>query len=445
MALFPYRIFRIQDAVASINDGQICIEDGNDSDLGFRMFGYKDGNGVTQKCLAKNQDAYIQDLRLNGSTTIGETGLLKHDTNGDVTGGKLSIAELEDLLTESLPTGGVTGLSEDQILIGSATGLIEQTNSFKFDDTDLLIRYDPSTDPAKYMGINWRQVYGGDTVTVGGSVEAVVALGVNLSLTGDMTKSIALGSGTVDANRSVIAGDALNIGQGSGTNDPTGDSILCLGTSIDADAGFASLIGNVIDVNEAFFVSALGDNLAINHDYCTSRGKHVSTIWEGARHFGMDRYDSDPGSAMGIDGLVLVGEQSGGGTCILHTTFADATAYSFSIPDSRAVLIEFDVMTSSVGTNDTKNGLYAISGTATLWRNGGFFGWSNPTPNVIVNRTSYDGDSWTTSVSFTHNPADPSGAVRIMMTVTGTCTTDLIHELIIKSAIVMRTAYYHSS
>jgi hypothetical protein len=420
MALFPYRIFRIQDAVASINDGQICIEDGNDSDLGFRMFGYKDGNGVTQKCLAKNQDAYIQDLRLSGSTTIGETGLLKHDTNGDVTGGKLSIAELEDLLTESLPTGGVTGLEEDQVLIGSATGLIEQTNSLKFDDTDLLIRYDPSTDPAKYMGINWRQVYGGDTVTIGGSVEAVVALGVNLELTGDMTKSIALGSGTVDANRSVIAGDALNIGQGSGTNDPTGDSILCLGTSIDADAGFASLIGNVIDVNEAFFVSALGDNLAINHDYCTVRGKYVTTMAKGARHWGMDRYDSVTGTAQGVDGLILVGESTGDETVVLHSTFAGSEA-SITIPDGVIGTFDIDVISSVFSADSASSGIRLSNARVFLWQNAGYTSWSFAVnPSYVATKTA----TWDAVISVLPGS---SGAFNIRMIVSSTSGEVITH------------------
>ena len=102
------------------------------------------------------------------------------------------------------------------------------------------------------------------------------------------------------------------------------------------------------------------------------------------------------------------------------------------------------VMTSTVGSDASKNGIYARTGTALLWRNGGFFNSENNS-TAVVTRGGSDGDSWTTTVTFSHNGSDPADAVRVTMLVTGTCTTDLIHTLVIKAAVVMQTAYYKFS
>ncbi|MEJ2023419.1 MAG: hypothetical protein P8Y00_00075 [Deltaproteobacteria bacterium] len=410
------------------------------------------GDGVIAPTVGVGSGLYMHtNARIDSPTRSGSTwaasGVKLADDSGEwdametLGGGEVSLFAL---IAAAAAAGAIGGLEEDQVLLGGFSGGIEQSSSLQFDDVDLTISEDPDVDPTHVMTINWYQIFGGDNVTLDGEVDKIFAVGTNLTLNGSPNYLAVLGSGTVDADRSLIAGSVLDIGQGTGHTGAQADALLCLGTNLTVDADFGSAIGTVIDIDSSNFVSALGQHIDISHDYATARGNYVSTIWEGARHYALDQYDSDPGSAMGVDGLVLVGDQSGGGTCVLHTTFADTADYSFSIPDSRAVLISFDVMTSSVGTDASKNGLYARTGTALLWRNGGFFGWDNNS-TVVVNRGGSDGDSWTTSVAFTHNPADPTDAVRVTMTVTGTCTTDLIHEMVIKSAIVMQTAYYKSS
>ena len=101
------KILHIVDIVSNLDDTQLGMESINDTDLGYKMLCYKDANGNAHKILAKNQDAYIKDLRLTGSTTTGTTGMLKHDTNGDVTGGKITVDTFNnDILSDGPIAGG---------------------------------------------------------------------------------------------------------------------------------------------------------------------------------------------------------------------------------------------------------------------------------------------------------------------------------------------------
>lgn len=87
-----------------------------------------------------------KDLRVQGQTVLG--GVAKErditmtaDTirikNLDGTGSLLTIDVNGDVVRGSAGAGGVTGLSEDQVLFGKADGTIEQSANFKYTGTEL--------------------------------------------------------------------------------------------------------------------------------------------------------------------------------------------------------------------------------------------------------------------------------------------------------------------
>lgn len=108
MATEEVEILHIEGVLSSLSKKQIGIEATPDADLGFRMWGGKDndGSGNVTKFLAKGQDAYIDELRLEGPTTIGEIGMLKHDTNGDITGGQITVDYFNTNILSDGPIGG---------------------------------------------------------------------------------------------------------------------------------------------------------------------------------------------------------------------------------------------------------------------------------------------------------------------------------------------------
>jgi hypothetical protein len=98
----------------------------------------------------------------------------------------------------------------------------------------------------------------GTVVSVGASVEKVIALGITLTLNGDMDDSLVLGNGTVDADGSIIAGDGHRIGQGDSPHGSAfADTLLAIGDGLTLDASSGLFIGNTID-SESHYSSALG-------------------------------------------------------------------------------------------------------------------------------------------------------------------------------------------
>lgn len=120
MATENVKILHIEDLISAISNTQIAIEPANDSDLGFRMWGGKDGAGTVTKWLAKDQDAFIKALRLTGSATTTAIGLLRHDANGDVDGGLMTVAEFNTYLSDG-PIGAGAHNSTTGIQGGIAT------------------------------------------------------------------------------------------------------------------------------------------------------------------------------------------------------------------------------------------------------------------------------------------------------------------------------------
>lgn len=95
------KILRIEDSISNVSNGQIAVEATADPDLGYIMFGGKNYLGQATKFLAKDKPARLTTLKLTGATTIGELGILKHDTVGAITGGQLTLTELNDLISDA--------------------------------------------------------------------------------------------------------------------------------------------------------------------------------------------------------------------------------------------------------------------------------------------------------------------------------------------------------
>lgn len=82
MTLDPKPIERIEALITALAKLQIGIEPDPDSDLGFRMFGYKDGQGTPEafKLLAKDQDARVKSLTAAPVLATGEVVSLLDST-----------------------------------------------------------------------------------------------------------------------------------------------------------------------------------------------------------------------------------------------------------------------------------------------------------------------------------------------------------------------------
>jgi len=80
MSYEEVRIQRIIDLIANINSGQIAIEPGADSDLGYAMLGYKDSSGNAYKVLVKDEPGRLAYLDfVDNDDSIGDGRLLFDD------------------------------------------------------------------------------------------------------------------------------------------------------------------------------------------------------------------------------------------------------------------------------------------------------------------------------------------------------------------------------
>lgn len=110
MPIVERRIFHINDLVGNIDNAQICFEPLEDPDLGFRMFGYKTDEGDTFKCLAKDQDARMNNVRLLGSSFNGSSAYLMHNSTGVISGSHTPVTTIAKL--GSTPYGGAWSFVE---------------------------------------------------------------------------------------------------------------------------------------------------------------------------------------------------------------------------------------------------------------------------------------------------------------------------------------------
>jgi hypothetical protein len=101
------KILRIANQPENISNGQIAIGNTVDAEIGIKLLNWRDHDGNARRALAKGQPGLLSTLTLNAATTTGTTGLLKHDTNGTVTGGKITVAEFNALLSDGPISGGL--------------------------------------------------------------------------------------------------------------------------------------------------------------------------------------------------------------------------------------------------------------------------------------------------------------------------------------------------
>lgn len=87
---------------ANLDNRQIAVRAGNDPNLGYRMWGGKDGAGNLTYWLAKDKDARVDGLTI--LDVAGASGILKHDTAGVVSSGA-TIGQLSDVVVAS-PSNG---------------------------------------------------------------------------------------------------------------------------------------------------------------------------------------------------------------------------------------------------------------------------------------------------------------------------------------------------
>lgn len=94
-------IHRIEGPISALGLGQIGVEATPDSDLTYRMYGGKDWAGGVHKFLDKDRPGSLETLRLIGPTTIGDIGLLRHASDGWVTGGPIELDDLNDMISDA--------------------------------------------------------------------------------------------------------------------------------------------------------------------------------------------------------------------------------------------------------------------------------------------------------------------------------------------------------
>lgn len=359
--------------------------------------------------------------------------------------GNTSSARIEfdtDQTLDALMIG--TDTTSRTLLIADRSAMSPSAHNFALpamsDPTIAIMAADQDND--KGMRLSWNRIAGGDTISIGASVGSVIALNGNsggLSLTGDMDTSLVLGPGTVNSDRSLIAGISFDIGQGTGHAAALGESLLCLGTQLTIDAQHGSYIGTYLDIDGCDFSSALGQNIEMSHDYATARGRYVTTVAKGARHYGMDRYNSVNGTAEGIDGLTLVGESTGDETVTLHGTFLGSEA-SINLPDGIMGMFEIEVISAVFAADSSDNGYRIYTRRIIAWNNAGFGPWRFETANQTEIAAS--NATWSAAISAT---GDGSGNFNIQIVVSGTTGSPTITHVAKVNGLLSQTSLTASS
>jgi hypothetical protein len=306
-----------------------------------------------------------------------------------------------------------TDQSQDAIMIGTNTdsrtliiadknAIIPTVHNFaipaKTDPTLAIMAADQVN--TKGLLLSWDRIVGGDTVTAVPTTQRVIVMGASLALNGDMSDSLIMGSGsTVDADNSLVVGDSLTIGQGSGHGSSLGDKLVAIGEDLVLDASGGFFIGSTIDA-ESQYSSAVGADLTVAHDYAMARGRYVTTMAAGARHWGMDRHNSVDGTAQGIDGLIQVGVTTGNESINLHDTFG-GSGISILLPDGVMAIFEIELISSIFAADHVDNGYSICSRRIICWNNAGYMAWDYETANQA--EILSDSATWTVTIAMTSN------------------------------------------
>lgn len=138
MALVTKRIYRISGNHSALNAQQIGVESSADADLGFKMYGGKDDAGDITKFLAKGKPGILSTLNLSGGATTGDTGILRHDALGDITGGQMTVATFNTYISDGGFLWTKTGTTmipltdTDTLIVGDGT---ESAPGYAFDSS----------------------------------------------------------------------------------------------------------------------------------------------------------------------------------------------------------------------------------------------------------------------------------------------------------------------
>jgi hypothetical protein len=140
------RIQRIEALVTAINPGQCCIEPSDDTDLGYRMFCYKDlsSTPLSYKLLAKGKPGLLSSLVLS-DLAGSEIGIVRHTTTGLLIGGLMTVDQLNSYLSDgplikdcvtSLVKDGELELQGDLVLYeGSNVTITQEVDGFTIAST----------------------------------------------------------------------------------------------------------------------------------------------------------------------------------------------------------------------------------------------------------------------------------------------------------------------
>lgn len=126
----PIEFFRINELIADIGNTQLAIEPVPDSDLGYNMWGGKDGSGNITKWLAKGLPGLLQNLKLTDLAGSGDR-FVSVDVDGNLTDSGVPVNNIPIIPPSNLD-GAFLFKNSDQTY-GAADGV--QAAPFQWDSS----------------------------------------------------------------------------------------------------------------------------------------------------------------------------------------------------------------------------------------------------------------------------------------------------------------------
>jgi hypothetical protein len=346
-----YKILRIEDAIDNISNGQIAVESSANSIIGQRAWGGKDWHGNVTRFLALNKPGQLETLNLSGPTTILDSGILVHDSDGNVTGGKLTIEEFNGYLSDG-PIGVYT--EGDGIDITDFEVSLDHLGleDLSAPGADRIFFWDHSALASKWLSLGGNLSITGtvlnssDTNTTYTASNGVQLTGNNFTNTGVL--SVVAGEATPAAGAITFAGSGVSqegsiftFSSGSGTLQ---DAYNFGGPGLGRIANILSgqiYFNNANRTNEEvddYPVLFLGQSYAGAVDpwftvINQSTAGAPSMFFSGATGEGSTAYDL--GHKIWTEGNISIGRMNAAG----HTAFFSATTYPTN-PDTRPAIAQ---------------------------------------------------------------------------------------------------------
>jgi hypothetical protein len=185
----------------------------------------------------------------------------------------------------------------------------------------------------------------------------------------------------------------------------------------------------------------VGVNCTMNNgNYSRAYGEYVSTVFDGANHFSLTRKDTNDGSIMGGNGLILTVATSGNETKHFRYKLSDSQDDSytpFKIPENRIICISGTVVSSCTGSHI--DAVYVQKFNWVLWNSTYHADEPGEGPLVVLDRSS-----WLPTISVDYIATD--GWFNLDVTVSGASVGDtVLHVCHITEFTVAETAYVASS